>query len=232
VFLPAKAAEVGSIPALHERGRQTHSVALIGCPVGARVRVMAAIRALLPISMVEAKRAVDAPPAALGEKLTSDVAFKLRDELTAAGAAVSCEPDERAQRELSFPEEWVQARSVELAGEGELLDFLEGTFLSLEEEKTVRVAAWRDGNHRFRTEGSAWIPLPKRPAASANLERLLGLLGGSPDDQILRAEVLRELGRFSQALAVLALIDSPCARTLAALAERGVAQVSIVAVAA
>jgi hypothetical protein len=58
------------------------------------------------------------------------------------------------------------------------------------------------------------------------MDRLLALFGSSLEDQMLRAEVLRELGRFSEAVAIASPIDNPFAEAIAELAGRGVAQVS------
>ncbi|MBL8720704.1 MAG: hypothetical protein JNL79_32255 [Myxococcales bacterium] len=65
-----------------------------------------------------------------------------------------------------------------------------------------------------------------------NLQRLLALLDREdPDERVLSAEVLRELGRFDEALALLAGVeDSPWSATVAREARRGhrfVARVSV-----
>jgi hypothetical protein len=75
-----------------------------------------------------------------------------------------------------------------------------------ERERTARTLAWWAANDARRNHTS---PAPRAQEDAArfhdNLERLLALLDtkDGPSDRLMRAEVLRELGRFEEALALL-----------------------------
>jgi hypothetical protein len=124
-----------------------------------------------------------------------------------------------------------EAPAVEQPTEDELLDFAESG-LSPDDERLVRLAAWREGNHAFRREGAQWVSLSRRPRALRNLQLLLDKLTDSLHDRLVRAEGLREQGHFSDALASLARLDSSAARRIAQLAVEGVEQPSIMAIGA
>ncbi len=70
-----------------------------------------------------------------------------------------------------------------------------------DEEKYVRIAAFWAANmpRRIAPESSA----PLDDAEQRNLLALLELLGDAPEDRLLRAEILREMGRFGDCLEVL-----------------------------
>lgn len=64
----------------------------------------------------------------------------------------------------------------------------------------LRIQVWRGGNDARRKGKN----LPLEPFEIDNLQALLGLLDTNiPEDKLVTAEVLRELGRFDQALEVL-----------------------------
>ncbi|MBI4882058.1 MAG: hypothetical protein HY812_20715 [Planctomycetes bacterium] len=102
----------------------------------------------------------------------------------------------------------------------------EGLGSNRKKERLLRMRAWWRRNDAFREEGKAapagGAELPE--ACRLNLEALAGLLDGKKvDDRLLRAEVLRELGQFGAARAILASVRSPkhagVARQLLALCE-------------
>lgn len=69
-------------------------------------------------------------------------------------------------------------------------------------EAFLRRHLWWDGNHARRDPKKPQLPLGE--AERENLMALVALLGvKDPEDRIFRAEALRELGEFDQALAVL-----------------------------
>ena len=78
------------------------------------------------------------------------------------------------------------------------------------QEKFLRILAWWRSNDAFR--GGADISFgkpPREPGAWAdNLESLLSMLGKDGHEAIMKAEVLRELGKFEQAHQILSNIPS------------------------
>jgi len=92
-----------------------------------------------------------------------------------------------------------------------------------DQELHLRVSAWWAGNDAFRFLGNGAATkmqaAPARsPEASANLVRLLELLAiDDPEQRLMKAEILRELGRYEEALRALQA-DFPSAhKALAAL---------------
>lgn len=82
----------------------------------------------------------------------------------------------------------------------------------------MRLRAWWAGNDRRRGQADT---LPLAPEEADNLLALLPLFGASPYEQLLKAEALRELGRFAEAGLVLAAINDPdMARAVTLLQER------------
>jgi hypothetical protein len=76
-----------------------------------------------------------------------------------------------------------------------------------EEEKTLRILAWWRSNDAARRGQSQPTDLAPR---RENLQALVGLLaGGTDEEQVMRAEALRELGRFAEAEAALARVTAP-----------------------
>jgi len=95
----------------------------------------------------------------------------------------------------------------------DLLEFAGNQDLTRQQEREVRISAWWIANDESRTspnrrrrdtELSHLGAAPGHPGETAfaqNLERLLVLLdGGDPNDWLMGAEILRELGRFSEAM--------------------------------
>ena len=80
-----------------------------------------------------------------------------------------------------------------------------------QEEKNLRLTAWWQSNDRCRGGFSLLGKKKKFPAPEErekNMEKLLGLLDKTnPNDQIMAAEILRQLGRFDEALEVLKTLD-------------------------
>jgi hypothetical protein len=103
------------------------------------------------------------------------------------------------------------------------LAFLERRGRSKPCERYARVRAWWASNDRWRGVRGA----PPQPAAPdlANLERLLLLLGEQrADERLMKAEVLRELGRFDEAAAILAACTQPRQARIVAALRRWLAQ--------
>ena len=85
-----------------------------------------------------------------------------------------------------------------------------------EKERYVRLRAWWAGNDARRTgtfraklagERPGDREVPATPAETGNLSALAGLLDGSDEgDLLMKAEVMRELGRFDEARALLARV--------------------------
>ena len=78
---------------------------------------------------------------------------------------------------------------------------------SRERELHLRVRLWWALNDRIRHDGggtpSASYSLMQRSIARPNMLRILELIKGSPKAQVTRGELLRQLGRFEEAVAVL-----------------------------
>lgn len=95
---------------------------------------------------------------------------------------------------------------------------------SRKKQRYLRQQAWWAGNDR-RREGDADAPLSE--AECRNLEALLPLLRATmQEDRLMRAEVLRELGRHEEALAALARPVreglAPAAAFIRTLASQGI----------
>lgn len=84
-----------------------------------------------------------------------------------------------------------------------------------EEEKYVRIAAFWAANMPRR--GADGTPDPFDADEERNLLALLERLGDSPQDRLLRAEILREMGRFEDCLEVLVGFDGADLDTVAKL---------------
>jgi len=74
-----------------------------------------------------------------------------------------------------------------------------------DEEKYVRIAAFWAANMPRRNAAGA--PHSFAPAEERNLLALLDRLGDSPQDRLMRAEILREMGRFEDCLEALMGFD-------------------------
>jgi hypothetical protein len=102
--------------------------------------------------------------------------------------------------------------------------------LGSDKERYARIRAWWASNDR-RREGGERCELSARERA--NLERLVQLLDpAAPNDRLMRAEILRELGRFGRALDELAspldedfAVSAAVIRSLAASCDPYVAEI-------
>ena len=75
--------------------------------------------------------------------------------------------------------------------------------LGAHKERYARIRAWWASNDRRREGGDDTALSPRE---TANLERLAQLLDpAEPNHRLMRAEILRELGRFGRALDELSL---------------------------
>lgn len=108
------------------------------------------------------------------------------------------------------PPTWKAAERVrELSGPEYLEAIEEGAADTEERESHLRICAWWSGNDPLRSQGPSPVDqtqaVPARsPEAVMNLERLLELLDTSnPDQRLMAAELLRELGRFDDAMRLL-----------------------------
>lgn len=111
----------------------------------------------------------------------------------------------------SVPEAWRAAPYVRELGEAEFLEALAaGAAKDREDELNLRTFAWWAANDGLRDLEEASIPeprpLPERsPQAAENLDRLVAMLDeADPVERAMKAEALRELGRFEEALRLLA----------------------------
>jgi hypothetical protein len=186
------------------------------------------------LGIAEAKRAVDHTPCVLNEACRYLDAHRFSEEAGQAGAVVSYEPLDDGILERATPPEWRAAPYGHTATEPELLE-LAGRLPSPEDEVAVRSLAWRDGNDPFRANDAEWASYSSRPLARENLEVLVTLLPDAPEGNVLRAEGLRQLGRFADCLTILsgpALSLRPDISTIRSLAEQGIERIAITAVAA
>jgi hypothetical protein len=118
------------------------------------------------------------------------------------------EPDEERNPQ------WAEAPGVTEPSAAEYHAAIAAGFATtFDEEKELRILAWWRGNDAARGDpcDAEAISDPVPAAVTReNLERLARMLGGpSEGDQIMRAEVLRELGQSDAALHVLAAITAP-----------------------
>jgi len=109
-----------------------------------------------------------------------------------------------------IPSNWKTAERVRELSESEYFEAIRiGVAESKEQELHLRIWAWWAGNDLLRSQGQSSVDqtqaVPIRsPEATANLERLLELLDTSNTDQrLMKAEVLRELGKFDDAIRLL-----------------------------
>ena len=109
--------------------------------------------------------------------------------------------------------EWVNAPEVREPSTREYhAAIAAGLAKDVDGEKRLRILAWWRGNDaaRGKRHDSGGVVGTAPPALrKANLERLAALLSGPSDDErIMRAEVLRELGRFADAEQLLNEVSS------------------------
>jgi hypothetical protein len=107
---------------------------------------------------------------------------------------------------------WATAKEVQEPTEEEYYRAIEkGLAKSPEQERDLRVLAWWRRNDAFRGKRKARAAgTPSSPGSwRANLEALALLLDdGDENDTLMKAEVLRELGRFESAKQILSRVES------------------------
>jgi hypothetical protein len=108
------------------------------------------------------------------------------------------------------PDDWKSAEHVRELSESEYLQAIAaGAAHNTEQELHLRINAWWAGNDPLRSDDQVTHQQPKAAptrstAAITNLERLLEQLDtNNPDDRLMQAELLRELGRFEDATTLL-----------------------------
>lgn len=99
------------------------------------------------------------------------------------------------QKPPEQPDNWDHGPGVDRVSFQELLD--QQLWRNKKDERFIRVKYYIRGNHKFREstkDGDYTIE------EIANMTALMGLLGNLPNDQVLRAEILRNLGRFRESI--------------------------------
>lgn len=233
VFLRRDAVVLGELEPWWWRQPEYATLTLVRSPASCRISVIRAVRSHFPLSLAAATSAVDDAPTVLATKAPRVFAMNAGSALSLAGAVVACETDGSTTVEPTPPAEWVAAPEAEEPAEDELIQ-LAATVRTPQDERLLRLLAWRVGNDRFRTEDTLWLPYDRRPVSKQNLETLLLRFGDEDGDVLLRGEALRQLGRFEAAATVLAhpgLLDRPGTKELLALAAQRIDRVSVVAVA-
>jgi hypothetical protein len=112
---------------------------------------------------------------------------------------------------LAVPESWRTAQYVEEPEEAEYYAALRsGLAQDRQQERALRIFAWWRSNDPSRDGEESSAGGGSEPAArEENLRALLPLLEGEEDrNRIMRAEVLRELGRWGEAEAALLRVRS------------------------
>jgi len=122
-------------------------------------------------------------------------------------AKVLAELERRHPESRAIPAHWESAEVVKELSAAEYLEALEtGVARKREQELYIRLHAWWAANDSYRSSGKttrkkSTNPPQRSPEATMNLERLLDLLDVTdPEERLMKAEVLRELGRFDGAL--------------------------------
>ena len=108
------------------------------------------------------------------------------------------------------PQSWAEAPLVESPSEGKLYEVIEGVAenCSAEELRQLRILAWHKRNDAYREDPEAKVDLT--PLAEKNMVNLSiewdqesASNNLSPGVILMRAELLRELGHYEAALAIL-----------------------------
>ena len=104
--------------------------------------------------------------------------------------------------------EWAAAKKVEEPTEEEYYLFIDAKLAKTpQQEKTLRILAWWRRNDVHRTQEEANLSISD--ACRENLEELLKLIDQENDEgQLMKGEVLRELGQFEDAKQVLDSVAS------------------------
>jgi hypothetical protein len=110
------------------------------------------------------------------------------------------------------PNEWKTAPRIKAPKEDDFYKAIdEGLSENKQDEKNLRLTALWQSNDRYRDgfsllENRKDFPAPEE--REKNMEKLLELLDKTnPNDQIMAAEILRQLGLFDEALEVLKKLD-------------------------
>jgi len=109
-----------------------------------------------------------------------------------------------------IPSKWKAAEHVRELSETEYLEAINiGVAGTKEQGLHLRICAWWASNDSLRSQGqnpddqTQTVPV-RSLEATMNLEHLLELLNiRNPDQRLMKAEVLRELGRFDDAIRIL-----------------------------
>lgn len=181
-----------------------------------RVEVMALLREHARVSPAEVKGMLERLPLRLPLRVPPPFESEaFVEKLRAVGATVTAQetpppPVEPLPGE-AFPPEWLELPELgELAEEELLAALAEGVARGREEERELRLRAWWAGNDPYRNPETPWKPFAERAlAARENLRALQELLNPEePLEGLLKAEALRELERFDEAMALLARVPS------------------------
>ncbi len=132
-------------------------------------------------------------------------AGKRAEQFEKLGATIADKKSARPNYTGPLPLSWVEAPDVTAPNERELLAVL-GRGVDGEAREWVlelRISAWQAANDPRRDRDPS-LPVIWSLEARSNLEALVTLLHAhDPEQRILKAEALRELGRFEEALALL-----------------------------
>jgi len=108
---------------------------------------------------------------------------------------------------------WKNATFVEEPTEEEYDRAIAGTLAKTpERERSLRIFAWWRANEPYRDppESAEITPQPHSDAYRRNLKSLVGMMDENEEnDLLMKAELLRELGRFDAAKDVLTRVTSP-----------------------
>jgi len=110
------------------------------------------------------------------------------------------------------PAEWREAPSVEEPDLPTYYAALEaGLAVDPDEERNLRILTWWRSNDPYRRRKSAPNPVGlEQTERAVNMRALLALLDLTDDEnQLMAAEILRELGRWSEAEAILDQLTTP-----------------------
>ena len=108
------------------------------------------------------------------------------------------------------PEEWKRAEPVKHLTIEEYIEALDaGVGTDSEKERHLRVHFWWAVNDIVRRDANAQIPTSYAQKLNENLAKLSALLDESdPNDRIMKAEIARETGDFTQAVLLLKGVPS------------------------
>lgn len=106
------------------------------------------------------------------------------------------------ERDVRFKD----AIKYELPSHKDFHAFLEREIETLDKERYLRLRAWWAGNDARRSMNTE---IRISPQEASNMTALAKLLDESdPDDLLMKAEIMRELGRFDEAQTLLATFDN------------------------